>query len=89
MDIYIDTQGQGHPERRCNPKLRKIYDEARERIRHCFHSDDWAGSSIDFVAKRLLHEAYPDLSGDDIRTLVIAIASKIGSRGMVAGSHLA
>lgn len=74
MHSYIDPEGHPHPDRRQNIRLRTIYDEARERIDHFFHSDNrWAGSSIDYLALRVIHEAYPDLTPDEVRLLVAAI----------------
>ena len=89
MGTYIDSQGQERPDRRSNLKLREIYDHARDRVGHIFHRDDWAGSSIDFVANRFLHETYPELQADEIRTLVRAIGCEIGNRRMVVASQLA
>ena len=61
-------------ERRQHLQLRVIYAEARTHIDHLFHHrHDWAGSSIDFLAQRVIHEAYPHLRGEDVRTLVDAI----------------
>ena len=61
-------------ERRCHLQLRVIYDEARTHIDHLFHHrHDWAGSSIDILAHRVIHEHYPHLRGNDVRILVSAI----------------
>lgn len=74
MQHYIDAEGKAQPERRENLRLRSIYDEARGRLDHFFHDkSDWAGSSIDYLALRIIHEAYPDLSPEEVRTLVAAI----------------
>lgn len=74
MQHYIDAEGNPQPDRRTNLKLRSIYDEARGRLDHFFHDKgDWAGSSIDYLALRIIHEAYPDLSPEEVRTLVAAI----------------
>ncbi|MCS6785438.1 MAG: hypothetical protein NZ524_00175 [Thiobacillaceae bacterium] len=73
MSHYINADGNPQPERRTNLRLRSIYDEARNRLNHFFHSSDWAGSSIDHLALRVIHEAYPDLSPEEVRTLVAAI----------------
>ncbi len=61
-------------ERRRHLHLRVIYAEASDHIDCLFHHHhDWAGSSADFLAFRLIHETYPHLHGDDVRTLVQAI----------------
>jgi hypothetical protein len=72
----MKLHGTSHPdnERRRHLQLRVIYDEARGHIDHLFHHrQEWAGSSIDFLAHRVIHEHYPHLRGDDVRTLVSAI----------------
>jgi hypothetical protein len=61
-------------ERRHDPTLRSLYPDASVRIAHCFEKHaDWAGSPIDYLACRLLHETYPMLSVSQVRTLVMAI----------------
>lgn len=78
MHTYIDEIGRQHPDRRQNLRLRAIYDEARGRIEHCFHHrPDWAGSSIDHLALRIVHEAYPELAAAEVRLLVEAIERKV------------
>lgn len=80
MSTYIDQTGKEHPDRRQNPRLRTIYGEVREKLDHFFHSrKEWAGSSIDHLALRIVHEAYPDLSSDEVRILVAAIERSLGS----------
>ncbi len=80
MLTYIDQTGQERPERRKHPRLRTIYGEVREKLDHFFHSKkEWAGSSIDYLALRMVHEAYPDLTGDEVRILVAAIERSMGS----------
>jgi hypothetical protein len=74
MSTYTDGRGAVQVERRIHPQLRAIYDDARLRIDRFFHdSEHWAGTPIDYLALRVVHEAYPDLPGDDVRTLVSAI----------------
>jgi hypothetical protein len=65
-------------ERRQNTRLRSIFPDARIRIAHFFHEqNDWAGSSIDYLAHRLVHEAYPDLGYVEVCTLVAAIENHL------------
>jgi hypothetical protein len=72
MEAHIEPQPAD--ERRRHPHLRSIYPEARQHIDHLFHNrHDWAGSPIDFLAQRVIHENYPHLHSDDIRILVGAI----------------
>lgn len=68
------AEAQPASERRRHPHLRAIYPEARTHIEHLFHNrHDWAGSPIDILAHRVIHENYPDLRSGDIRVLVAAI----------------
>jgi hypothetical protein len=61
-------------ERRHHAHLRAIYPEARTHIDHLFRNrHDWAGSPIDILAHRVIHENYPGLRSEDIRVLVAAI----------------
>lgn len=77
MATFIDHEGEFHSERRRNPRLREIYPGARLRIDHFFHAaNDWAGSPIDYLALRVIHEAYPELTTQEVRVLMEAIEMK-------------
>ena len=72
MHEYAEDQPAN--ERRRHLHLRAIYSEARIHIDHLFHNrHDWADSPIDYLAHRVIHEAYPHLRSDDVRILVGAI----------------
>lgn len=75
MSTQTEAQaGTARPERRRYPHLRTIYHEARHHIDHIFHNrHDWAGSPIDYVAHRIIHESYPHLDSSEVRLLVGAI----------------
>ena len=61
-------------ERRQNPRLRLIFPDARMRVARFFHAqNDWACSSIEYLAQRVVHEAYPDLCTAEVRILVKAV----------------
>ena len=65
-------------ERRKNSRLRAIYPDATTRIAHFFRGhSDWVETSTDYMAQRLVHEAYPDLSSAEVRTLIAAIEHRI------------
>ena len=65
-------------ERRQNIRLRSVFPDASIRIAHIFHGqNDWVDSSIDYLAQRVVHEAYPDLSGAEVRTLITAIGHHV------------
>ncbi|MDD5389875.1 MAG: hypothetical protein PHD37_11045 [Gallionellaceae bacterium] len=70
----MNSEPQSASERRQHPHLRAIYPEARIHIDHLFHNrHDWAGSPVDYLAQRVIHENYPHLHGEDVRILVGAI----------------
>ncbi len=72
--MNTNAEPQTTDERRQHPHLRAIYPEARIHIDHLFHNrHDWAGSPIDYLAQRVIHENYPHLHGEDVRILVGAI----------------
>jgi len=72
MDLYAEPQPA--TERRRHLHLRAIYPDARIHIDHLFHNrHDWADSPIDYLAHRVIHEAYPHLRSNDVRILVGAI----------------
>lgn len=74
MSTYPNREGIIQVDRRAHPHLRAIFSDARIRIDHFFHdSSNWAGTPIDYLALRVVHEAYPDLNTQDVRTLVAAI----------------
>jgi hypothetical protein len=74
MSTNAEREGAIQVDRRSHPHLRAIFNDARIRIDHFFHdSHNWAGTPIDYLALRVVHEAYPELSTQDVRTLVAAI----------------
>lgn len=74
MEPNTEPLGAHQHERRHHPHLRAIYSDARGRIDHFFHSGtDWVNSPIDYLAHRVVHDAYPSLSTQDVRLLVAAI----------------
>jgi hypothetical protein len=79
-ETTMETQepAPGGEERRRNHKLRGIFPDARIRINHFFHArTDWAGSPTDYLALRVIHEAYPELSSDEVRVLMNAIERRV------------
>jgi hypothetical protein len=70
----MNDRGAYRQERRSHPHLRAIYEDARVRIEHFFHaSPEWANSPMDYLAHRVVHEAFPGLTPQDVRLLVSAI----------------
>jgi hypothetical protein len=65
-------------ERRKNHQLRAIFTEAKNRLDQVFnHTTDWAGSDRDYLALRVIHEAYPELNADEVRILTHAIERRV------------
>jgi len=61
-------------ERRKHPNLRAIFAEAKSRLDQVFNNTiDLAGSDRDYLALRVIHEAYPELNADEVRILTHAI----------------
>ncbi len=84
MDAYIDQNGQARTERRLNSKLRVLFPEARAWLHARFHAhDDWAGTSEDYVALRLVHQRYPELTATEVRVLVTAIGRALFPQGHI------
>lgn len=78
MDSYTDAHGLTYPERRQHQHLRAVFDDAKQRVERFFHAtESWVGSSIEHLALRLVHEAYPDLSSQEVRILVAAIERRL------------
>jgi hypothetical protein len=74
METQPKAQGNAQTERRLYPHLRNLYPDARLHIDHIFHNrHDWAGSPIDYLAQRIIHETYPQLGSNEVRILVGAI----------------
>ena len=85
--METDTLDNRLSERRQHPKLRSIFPDARVRIDHFFHQhDEWAGSSIDYLALRVIHEAYPDLSHEEVRVLMNAVEQRVQQEVATRGS---
>lgn len=65
-------------ERRKHPNLRALFNEAKGRLDHVFnHSTDWAGSDRDYLALRVIHDAYPELNADEVKILTHAIERRV------------
>lgn len=76
--MEIQTGNGVTTERRKNPKLRTIFDEARKQLDHVFNqSSDWAGSDRDYLALRVIHDAYPDLNAEEVKILTYAIERRV------------
>jgi hypothetical protein len=60
-------------ERRTNPQLRTIFIEAYEVLQPFFDpANSWGGKTHEHLAYRTLHERFPELSTQEVFTLVEA-----------------
>lgn len=61
-------------DRRCNPHLRVVFDDAC-RITAAFFdpAKSWGGMPLAFYARQTLHDAYPDLTQQDLAILFSAV----------------
>ncbi len=58
-------------ERRQHPELRTLFEEAYIRIEFCFDPQQtWGGLPLEHLAFRMLREAYPQISSQEVHLLV-------------------
>jgi hypothetical protein len=68
-------------ERRRSPELRSVFVDAYDLLLPFFDkANNWAGQSHEHLAYRALHERFPDLSGEQVFTIVAA-AKRVFSDG--------
>jgi hypothetical protein len=74
MDKMTTDNESSFTERRHNARLRSIFPDARTRVAHFFHgSRDWVDGTLEYLAQRVVHEAFPDLCAAEVRILITAI----------------
>lgn len=84
--VFTDVQGQTRPDRRQNPELRRIFDDAYLLIEPFFDpSSGWEGHALEHLAFRVLREHYPQLAGHEVRILIVAATRVYSSRNGSAG----
>lgn len=77
----LDMPDNPLPERRSNPRLRALYPQVAAHLYRYFkHREPWPGSSIDFTALRLVHHSFPDLTPEEVRSLVTVVGSRMPYR---------
>lgn len=75
-------------ERRTNLKVRQIFEDAYKMIEPFFDpSTGWGGHSLEHLAFRVLRENFPQLSSEDVHTVIIAAHRVYGERHAGARSH--
>jgi hypothetical protein len=76
-------------ERRQNPRLRALFEEAYLRIEPCLDpKQTWGGLPLEILAFRTLREAYPDLPSQEARLLVRAAVRVFRQRNPARADHL-
>jgi hypothetical protein len=59
-------------ERRQNAKLRGMFDTAYAMVEPFFDPDQgWGGHSLEHLAFRVLRENFPDLSSEEVHTIIV------------------
>jgi hypothetical protein len=72
--MNMDANGEsGGKERRRDTEVRALFVEAYDILEPFFDpANNWAGHNHEHLAYRALHERFPDLSGDQVFTIVDA-----------------
>jgi hypothetical protein len=69
----MDSQTPVAQERRNNTKLRAIFDAAYVMVEPFFDPNaGWGGHSLEHLAFRVLRENFPELSSEEVHTVVVA-----------------
>ena len=77
-EATIDTSS----ERRGNSRLREIFVAAYDVMQPFFdQNNSWAGQTHEHLAYRALHERFPDLTTQDVFTLVAAAKRVFSTSG--------
>lgn len=84
---YVDRDGRTAPDRRANPRVRAVFDEAYELIHPFFDpATAWGGTPLDLLAFRTLRDAFPDLSRDEVH-VIITVAERVYRERGAAETH--
>lgn len=76
-------------DRRRNAKLRGLFDTAYTVIEPFFDPDQgWGGHSLEHLAFRVLRENFPDLSSEEVHTIVVAAHRVYIERNPLRSGHL-
>jgi hypothetical protein len=76
-------------DRRRNARLRGLFDTAYAMIEPFFDPDQgWGGHSLEHLAFRVLRENFPDLSGEEVHTIVVAAHRVYIERYPARSAHL-
>lgn len=74
-------------ERRANPRLRTIFVDAYDVLAPFFDpANSWGGRPHEHLAYRALHERFPDLTQQDLYTLVAAARRVFDTTGRPAAA---
>lgn len=88
MSENIDS-GQGRPERRMNPRLRELFDNAYAMIEPFFDpAAGWGGRSLEHLAFRVLRENFPQLAADEVHAVIVAAHRIYIDRNPAGSEHL-
>lgn len=77
------------PDRRHNARLRALFDTAYTMVEPFFDPDQgWGGHSLEHLAFRVLRENFPDLSGDEVHSMIVAAHRVYIERNPSRSGHL-
>lgn len=83
------TSAHASGERRQNLTLRDLFDTAYAMIAPFFDPDQgWAGHSLEHLAFRVLRENFPQLSGEEVHTIVVVAHRVYIDRNPGRSGHL-
>lgn len=67
-----NTPGPAAGERRANDRLRALFDTAYAMVEPFFDPDQgWGGHSLEHLAFRVLRDNFPDLSSEEVHTVIV------------------
>lgn len=76
-------------DRRQNLRLRAMFDTAYTMIEPFFDPEQgWGGHSLEHLAFRVLRENFPDLSGEEVHTIIVAAHRVYIDRNPHRSGHL-
>lgn len=89
MSSHVDSRGQEHTERRMNPRLRELFDNAYAMIEPFFDpAVGWGGRSLEHLAFRVLRENFPQLAVEEVHAVIVAAHRIYIDRNPAGSAHL-
>lgn len=87
MESQDDSRRQ--PERRRNEALRQLFDHAYVLIEPFFDpATGWGGRSLEHLAFRVVRDNFPELSAEEVHTVIVAAHRIYIDRNPAGSEHL-